>query len=178
MFADIRGFTGFSENLSPERVVKALNQHLALSVEAILAEEGTLDKFVGDAVMAFFNAPLPQPDHTLRAVRAAMAMQQAIATYHREMSLVAQPLNFGIGIHVGQAVVGNIGTVQQMNYTIIGDAVNLAKRLQEHAKGGQIILSQAAYTAVKDFITAEDLGLIAVKGRVATEHIYELITLH
>ncbi|MBI1876792.1 MAG: response regulator [Chloroflexi bacterium] len=177
MFADVRGFTNFSENLSPERVVEALNQHLALAVEAILAEEGTLDKFVGDAVMAFFNAPLPQPDHTLRAVRAAAAMQQAIAAYHMKLGLAAQPLNFGIGIHVGQAVVGNIGTAQQMNYTVIGDAVNLAKRLQENAEGGQIMLSQAAYTAVKDFITAEDLGLLAVKGRAASEHVYGLIGL-
>ncbi len=173
LFADIRGFTSYSENLAPEHLVEILNQYLALAVEAILAQEGTLDKFVGDAVMALFNAPLPQPDHALRAVRAALAMQQAIADYNVEGADHA-PLSFGVGIHVGQAVVGNVGTVQQMNYTAIGDTVNLAKRLQEHASGGQIILSRAVYEAVKDKVTVEDLGPIMVKGRAAAEHAYSL----
>lgn len=175
LFADIRGFTAFSEHLIPEKVVESLNQYLALAVEAILAEEGTLDKFVGDAVMALFNAPLPQPNHTLQAVRAALAMQQAIADYNSE--LTEQPLSFGIGLHVGQAVAGNIGTVQQMNYTVIGDTVNLAKRLQENAQGGQILLSQAVYEAVRDVVIVEDLGTLPVKGRTAAEHVYMLIGL-
>jgi class 3 adenylate cyclase len=100
-------------------------------------------------------------------------MQQAIAEYNVE-DTDHPPLSFGIGIHVGQAVVGNVGTVQQMNYTAIGDAVNLAKRLQEHAAGGQIILSQAAYEALQDEVFVQDLGLLAVKGRAATEHAYSL----
>lgn len=173
LFADIRGFTTFSENLSPEKVVEALNQYLALAVEAILAEEGMLDKFVGDAVMAIFNAPLPQSEHVLRAVHAALAMQQAILDYNSKT--VLPPLSFGIGIHTGQAVVGNIGTSQQMNYTAIGDTINLGKRLQENAAEGQIILSQTTYKAVKEIVIVEDLGLLAVKGRTATEQIYQLI---
>ncbi|MCP4517691.1 MAG: adenylate/guanylate cyclase domain-containing protein, partial [Delftia sp.] len=171
LFADIRGFTAFSESLAPERLIEVLNQYLALAVDAVLAQDGTLDKFMGDAVMALFNAPLPCPDHTWRAVRAALAMQEAIARYNVEGTDHA-PLSFGVGIHVGQAVVGNVGTVQQMNYTAIGDAVNLAKRLQEHASGGQIILSQAAYEALKKDVIVQDLGLLAVKGRAATEHAY------
>lgn len=173
LFADIRGFTAFSEYLSPEKVVEALNRYLALAVEAILAEEGTLDKFVGDAVMAIFNAPLSQSEYVLRAVQAALAMQQAVLNYNSK--IVPPSLSFGIGIHTGQAVVGNIGTIQQMNYTAIGDTVNLAKRLQENAAEGQIILSQTTYEAVKEIVTVEDLGLLVVKGRTATEPIYQLV---
>jgi class 3 adenylate cyclase/DNA-binding NarL/FixJ family response regulator len=176
LFADIRGFTAFSENLRPESVIEVLNDYLALAVDAILAEEGTLDKFMGDAVMAIFNAPLPQPDYTLRAVRAALAMQRAIADYNVAVGN-HRPLSFGIGIHFGPAVVGNIGTTQQMNYTAIGDTVNLAKRLQEKAEKGQILLSQAAYDAVKGHVIVEDLGLSGVKGRAATVHTYALIDL-
>lgn len=177
LFADIRGFTAFSEKLRPESVIEVLNDYLALAVEAILAEEGTLDKFMGDAVMAIFNAPLPQPDYTLRAVRAALAMQRAIADYNIKVGN-QRPLSFGIGIHVGPAVVGNIGTTQQMNYTAIGDTVNLAKRLQEKAKKGQILLSQAAYQAVKGQVIVEDLGLSEVKGRAAPVHTYALLDLN
>jgi class 3 adenylate cyclase len=176
LFADIRGFTTLGENLAPERLIEVLNQYLALAVDAILVQEGTLDKFMGDGVMALFNAPLPCPDHTLRAVRAAWDMQRAIAEYNIEGTSHA-PLSFGVGIHVGQAVVGNVGTVQQMNYTAIGDAVNLSKRLQEHASGGQIILSQATYEALKKDVIVQDLGPLAVKGRVATEHAYSLLGL-
>ena len=176
LFADLRGFTQFSENLPPERLVEVLNQYLALVVEAIFAQEGTVDKFIGDAVMSVFNAPLPQPDHTLRAVRAALAIQRAMADYHTRAAHDSR-LSFGIGIHVGQAVVGNIGTVQQMNYTAIGDTVNLAWRLQENARGGQIMLSQAAYEAVKHQVIVEDLGPLLVKGRSAQVHTYALIDL-
>lgn len=177
LFADLRGFTSFSENLDPESLVEVLNQYFDMSVDAILGQEGTLDKFMGDAIMAFFNAPLPQPDHTVRAVRAALSMQHVIAEYHSTVT-DDRCMEFGIGIHVGQAVVGNVGTVQQMNYTAIGDTVNLAKRLQENAKGGQIILSQAAYKAVQDSVTVEDLGPLLVKGRSAPVHTYQLIDLN
>jgi adenylate cyclase len=173
LFADIRGFTRFSEGRAPENVIEVLNRYLAIAVEPILVEEGTLDKFMGDALMALFNAPLLQPDSTLRAVRAALAMQQAIAAFNAQEN--DQPkLSFGTGIHVGQAVVGNIGTDQQMNFTAIGDTINLARRLQENAKGGQILLSQAAYRAVQDVAVVRDLGLLAVKGRAAEERVYAL----
>ncbi len=176
LFADIRGFTSFSEKLNPESVVEVLNQYLGLAVDAILDQEGTLDKFMGDAVMAIFNAPLPQPDSTLRAVKAALAMQQAIVNYN-ETSGNGHALSFGVGIHYGPAVVGNIGTAQQMNYTAIGDSINLAKRLQENAVGGQIILSQDAYEVVKEDVLVEDLGPLIVKGRQTVEHTYTLMGL-
>jgi class 3 adenylate cyclase/DNA-binding response OmpR family regulator len=177
LFADIRGFTAFSETMRSEQLVEVLNQYLALAVEAVLNEEGTLDKFMGDAVMALFNVPLPQPDHTLRAVRTAVAMQQAMVNFNATTP-DSNCLSFGIGIHVGQAVVGNIGTAQQMNYTAIGDTVNLAKRLQENAAGGQIILSQDVYDTVKDHVIVEDLGPMPVKGRTAEVHSYLLIDLN
>jgi class 3 adenylate cyclase len=126
--------------------------------------------------MAIFNAPLLQPDCTLRAVRAAVAMQQAIAGYNSQLA-GHQALSFGVGIHTGQAIVGNIGTLQQMNYTAIGDTVNLAKRLQENATSGQIFLSQAAYDDVKDVVVVKNLGPLTVKGRVASENVYELMGL-
>lgn len=176
LFADIRGFTAYSENLPPEMLVEVLNRYFTMAVEPILAEDGTLDKFMGDAVMAFFNAPLPQDDHTLRAVRAALAMQNAIIQYNLSET-THHPMSFGIGIHVGPAVVGNIGTSQQMNFTAIGDTVNVAKRLQENARGGQILLSQAAYEAVREIAVVKPLGRMTVKGRTAAVQVYSLVGL-
>ena len=129
LFADIRGFTAFSENLLPETLMDALNQYLSMAASSILMFEGTLDKFVGDAVMGIFNAPLRQEDHVFRAVRAAATMQRAITDYHHSMGQARQ-LSFGVGIHMGEVVVGNVGMSDRMDYTAIGDAVNVAKRIQ------------------------------------------------
>jgi len=176
LFADIRGFTSFSEKLPPEEVMDTLNRYLAMAAEAILAYEGTLDKFVGDAVMAIFNAPLPQEDHALRAVKAAVAMQQVIADHHQQLG-EKRGLSFGVGINVGEVVVGNIGTTARMDYTAIGDAVNLAKRLQENVGGGRILLSQSTYEQVKDHVRVKTLPPLKVKGRMEPEPVYELIRL-
>jgi len=176
LFADIRGFTSFSEKLPPEEVMDTLNRYLSIAAEAILVYEGTLDKFMGDAVMAIFNAPLPQKDHALRAVKAAVAMQQAIADYHQQ-SGGERGLSFGVGINVGEVVVGNIGTTARMDYTAIGDAVNLAKRLQENVGGGRILLSQSTYERVKDHVSVKAFPPLKVKGRMEPEPVYELIRL-
>jgi PAS domain S-box-containing protein len=173
LFADIRGFTHFSEPLPPEELVDVLNEYLAVAADAILKEEGTLDKFMGDAVMAIFNAPLSQDDHVLRAARAALAMRAAVAQLHERLPKNLR-LNYGIGIHTGDAVVGNVGTEQQMNFTAIGDAVNLAKRLQENASGGQIILSRQSHQCIRNEVTAKRLMPVQVKGRVAITEIWEL----
>ncbi len=173
LFADIRGFTHFSEPLPPEELVDILNQYLAVAAEAILDEEGTLDKFMGDAVMAIFNAPLPQADHALRAARAALAMQRAVVSLHEKLPAQLR-LQYGIGIHTGDAVVGNVGTEQQMNFTAIGDAVNLAKRLQENAAGGQVLLSQQAYAQIRKSVNAKKLAPLQVKGRQALTQVWEL----
>jgi class 3 adenylate cyclase/PAS domain-containing protein len=174
LFADIRGFTTFSEKLSPEELIDILNQYLSLAADSILAFEGTLDKFMGDAIMAIFNAPLTQPDHALRAVAAAAAMQQAI-TAHQPQSGASLDLTFGIGVHTGDVVVGNIGTEDRMDYTAVGDAVNLAKRLQENAPGGTILMSEQVLTHVKAHTRASPFKLLQVKGRSEAVQTYELL---
>ncbi|MBI5565974.1 MAG: GAF domain-containing protein [Chloroflexi bacterium] len=176
LFADIRGFTAFSERLGPEELVEVLNSYLAMAADSVLAFDGVLDKFMGDAVMGLFNVPLDQTQYTLRAVKAALKMQQAIHEFHARVGAERQ-LNFGVGINAGEAVVGNIGTEKQRNYIAIGDAVNYAKRLQENAKGGQILISLAAYELVKDQITVLELPPLQVKGRAVPEPVWEVIGL-
>ena len=174
LFADVRGFTSFSERVAPEELVDTLNAHLTVAARAILEQGGTLDKFMGDAVMALFNVPVPQPDHALRAVRAALEMQRRIA----EVEGKGRPaFRFGVGVHVGEAVAGNIGSPERLDYTAIGDAVNLAKRLQENAKGGQVLISQTAYQEVASWVEARPLGAIFVKGREEPVVVYELLGL-
>jgi class 3 adenylate cyclase/GAF domain-containing protein len=176
LFSDIRGFTHFSEHLAPEDLVEVLNTYLAMAADAVLEFEGVLDKFVGDAVMGLFNVPLDQTYYTLRAVKAALKMQADIKAYHTRTG-EDRHLNFGVGINAGEAVVGNIGTEQQRNYSAIGDAVNYAKRLQENAKGGQILISEAAYRHVEDLLEVIELPPLPVKGRSTPEIVYEVIGL-
>ena len=171
LFADIRGFTGISERHSPEEVVAILNSYLAYVTEIIRDAGGTLDKFLGDGVMAFFNAPLPQEDHVLAAVRAGLEMQLRL----RELQgPTGDRIAFGIGISTGEAIVGNIGTMEIMNYTAIGDAVNVAARLQGEARAGEVLLSASAYKEVAEFIESEELGSMHVKGRAEPVRIYKV----
>jgi class 3 adenylate cyclase len=133
------------------------------------------DKFLGDAVMALYNTPLnPQDNHTERAVRTAWMVKQSMAIYHQNLS-VDRRLHFGFGIHTGEAVVGNVGSALRKDYSAIGDAVNLAKRIQENAQGDQILMSEDVYEQVKDFVEVEALEPMRVKGRQALEQIYELV---
>lgn len=176
LFADIRGFTSFSEAISPEQLVSVLNRYLAAGAEAVLDEEGTIDKFLGDAVMAWFNAPIPQPDHTLRAVRAALKLRDRIAELHAALPLEAH-LAFGVGIHYGDAVLGLIGTEKRLEYTAIGDSVNTTKRLQENAGKNQIVISQAAYKQVQDQIIVQQMDPMTVKGKREAIPVYEVLGL-
>lgn len=176
LFADIRGFTSFSEKKSPEKLVAVLNRYLAAGAEAVLAQEGTVDKFLGDAVMAWFNAPLPQPDHTLRAVRAALGLRSAIGKLHAELPHEAQ-LSFGVGIHYGEAVLGWIGTEKRLEYTAIGDSVNTAKRIQEGAARDQILISKEAYQRIKKQVEARPYDPLQVKGKSEPLEVYELLGL-
>jgi adenylate cyclase len=173
LFADIRGFTSFSERQSPEELVAVLNQYLAAGADSVLAEEGTVDKFLGDAVMAWFNAPLPQPDHTLRAVRAALSLKAAVEKLHSELPPEAH-LAFGVGIHYGEAVLGWIGTEKRLEFTAIGDSVNTAKRIQENSSKNQILISREAYERVRDLVIAEPLGPVSVKGKSESVEVFEL----
>ncbi|MGH2594225.1 MAG: adenylate/guanylate cyclase domain-containing protein [Anaerolineae bacterium] len=176
VFADVRGFTTLSEKLPPEKMVELMNAYLGLAADAILREEGTLDKFIGDEVMGLFNTPLDQPDHTLRAVRTAVAMQKAVAEYHQRVP-PGERIFYGVGINRGEAVVGNVGNAQQQNYTAIGDSVNYAHRLQENAKPGQILISQAAYEHVKGHVQVNALEPLIVKGRSTPEPVFEVLGL-
>ena len=177
LFADIRGFTHMAEPLPPEQLVDILNGYLSVAADAILKFEGTLDKFMGDAVMGLFNAPLAQDDHPFLAVKAALAMRTAVTQLHNRLPVPLR-LQYGIGIHTGEAVVGNVGTEQQMNFTAIGDAVNLAKRLQENAQGGQILLSGETYMRVREQVQVNPLLPVQVKGRQAFTEVWELVELH
>ena len=176
-YADIRGFTAFSENTEPEMQIEVLNRHLTLAVEAIIEQEGTLDKFVGDAVMAIYNAPEPQEDHTLRAVRAALTMQQFMRGHHTLVRENEQ-LHFGIGITVGEAVVGNIGSsAYQRNFTAIGNCVNFSSRLSDMADAGQILLSKKAYQRVADKVETRFIGDVQIRGHSQPDPIYEVTSL-
>ena len=176
LFADIRGFTSFSEKQSPEKLVSVLNRYLAAAAEAVLDEEGTVDKFLGDAVMAWYNAPIPQYDHTLRAVRTGLAIRSAIEKLYLELPPEAQ-LGFGIGIHYGEAVLGLIGTEKKLEYTAIGDSVNTAKRVQENSRKNQILISEEAYKRVKKYIYVDKLDALNVKGKSNPIKVYEVLGL-
>jgi len=176
LFADIRRFTTFAEKLDPERLIEVLNRYLKIGADAVIGEDGMLDKFMGDQIMGIFNAPNDLPDHTFHAVRAGLAMQKAVAEYHQSVP-EGERLSFGIGINCGTAVFGLIGTELKMDYTAVGDVVNYAKRLQENARGGQILLSPAAYEQVKDRVIANALEPIQVKGRSVVEPVYEVLSL-
>jgi adenylate cyclase len=176
LFADIRGFTPYSEKQSPEKLVSVLNGYLAAAAEAVLNEEGTVDKFLGDAVMAWFNAPLPQPDHTLRAVRAALAIRDSILALHAGLPERDQ-LAFGVGIHYGEALLGWIGTQKRLEYTAISDSVNVAKRIQENSAKNQILISKDAYERVKKQVDAKPFTPVVAKGKTQPIEVYEVLGL-
>ena len=176
LFADIRGFTRFSEKYAPEQLVSILNRYLGAAIEAILAQEGTIDKFMGDAIMAFFNAPIPQAEHTLRAVQAALGMREATLMLYQNLPPELH-LSFGIGIHSGEAVLGLVGAERRLDYTAIGDGVNTARRIQEHAAAGQILISAATYQQVDCHIEARQVKPIIAKGKTQPVPVYEVLGL-
>lgn len=176
LFADIRGFTAYSEQHTPEDLVAVLNRYLAAAAEAVLAHEGTVDKFLGDAVMAWYNAPLPQPDHTLRAVKTALTIRAAIAQLHAELPTEAH-LDFGVGIHYGEAILGWIGTEKRLEFTSLGDSVNTTKRIQENAAKNQILISWEAYERVEDEIDAKPFAPLNAKGKTQPLAVYEVVGL-
>jgi adenylate cyclase len=176
IFADVRGFTSFSESLEPEKLVSILNRYLGAMADAVLSQEGTIDKFMGDAIMAWFNAPVPQKDHTLRAVKTALAIRESVEALYKVLPPEAH-LSFGAGIHYGDAVLGLIGTEKRLEYTAIGDSVNTAKRLQENSAKNQIIISRAAYARVQDDIIVKPIAPVAAKGKTAPLEVYEVVGL-
>ncbi len=175
LFADIRGFTSISEKLTPEEVVNMLNTYLEGMTKSVFKYGGTLDKFIGDAVMAVFNAPLDQEDHALRAIRCALDMQASIKKTAKQKGV--KEAQYGIGINTGHAVVGNIGSEERLEYTAIGDSVNLASRLCGQAEGGQIVIGEETWNLVKDKIKTKKIGQIKVKGKEKAVTVYEVVGL-
>jgi len=174
VFADIRGFTTVSEQWEPEFLIQVLNQHLTVAAEAINEEEGLIDKYDGDTVMALYNTPLnPQEDHVERAVRTALAMKANIAEYHRSIP-AEQRLFFGVGVHTGEAVVGNVGSPLRKDYSAIGDAINVSSRLQELADGEQILLSDNTYEQVRETVKVTELEPVSIRGRKAPVKVFQL----
>lgn len=179
MFADIRGFTSISEKLEPHDVVDMLNEFFTLMTEEIFKEGGTLDKYIGDCIMSFFGAPMPQSDHAKRAVIVALRMMKHLEALKRQWidvgkvySELIKDFSIGVGINTGRAVVGNIGTMKRMDYTAIGDTVNLAARLESVSERNQIIISEYTYDHVRDFVDVIPLDMITVKGREKPVKIY------
>ncbi len=175
LFVDIRGFTPMSEALQPEQVVEILNEYLALVTDAIFKNGGTLDKFIGDAAMAVFNAPFDSDDYVYKAVCAARDIaaggDRIAATF---MERFGRTVSYGIGVNCGDAVVGNIGCDFRMDYTAIGDTVNTAARLESNAKAGQILISKHVYDRLQDRISVTEIGEIPLKGKSQGLMVYAL----
>ncbi|MBD2343908.1 GAF domain-containing protein [Anabaena subtropica] len=180
LFSDIRGYTTLTENLGAAEVVSLLNQYFETMVEAVFNYEGTLDKFIGDALMAVFGAPLPlSENHGWQAVQSALDMRQRLKEFNQRRIIQAQPqIKIGIGISSGEVVSGNIGSHKRMDYTVIGDGVNLSSRLETVTKeyGCDIILSEFTYQLCSDRIWVRQLDKIRVKGKHQAVNIYELIS--
>jgi len=179
LFSDIRGYTTITENLGASEVVSLLNQYFETMVEAVFDHEGTLDKFIGDALMAVFGAPLSLQDHAWKAVKTALDMRQRLAKFNQQRRAKNQPIiAIGIGISSGEVVSGNIGSHKRMDYTVIGDGVNLSSRLEGVTKEYRcdIILSEFTYNLCHQDIWVQELDKIRVKGKQEAVKIYRLIS--
>ena len=178
MFTDIAGFTDVSEQMEVEQLEKFMNFYLSEMSGIVFAENGTLDKYIGDAIMSFWNAPLNQPDHAVHACRTALGIKQRERALQSQLEQVgAKGILTRIGINTGQMVVGNMGSLQKLNYTVMGDAVNLASRLEGANKlyGSQILVAQPTVDQVKDRFVFRQLDLLRVKGKKKPMAVYELL---
>jgi class 3 adenylate cyclase len=173
LFADLRGYTAYAEHRSPAEVVAMLNAAFGIVVPIVLAEGGTVVQFIGDALMAIFNAPAPQRDHAHRAARAALAMQEAI----RDLPGADERPLFRVGINTGPALVGNIGSAEIRNYSAIGDTTNLAARLQTYAAPGSVVMGANTYALIGKQARVRAMGTPELKGKSDQVEVYELLEL-
>lgn len=176
MFSDIRGFTALSATLAPEQVIAVLNAYMSLMIETIARYDGYINKFVGDAIMVVFNVPLDQPDHALRALACARAMQRELAAANARNAF-GERLEMGVGINTGSLVAGNLGNERQVEFTVLGDTVNVASRACGKAGAGEVVLTAAAFDAARVVAgelgasapAAKTLGPVALKGKGEVE---------
>ena len=178
LFSDIRGFTTLSEAMAPEDLVKLMNEYFTVMTDKVFEHRGSLDKYIGDAIMALFGAPLAEPRHAALACRSALGMVQALRTFQESLRRRGLPtIDIGIGINTGQVVVGNMGSASRFNYTVVGDPVNLASRIEHLNKeyGTRILVSEYTYEAVKDeFALAREVDMVRVRGRAQPVRLFEL----
>ncbi|MBW3003525.1 adenylate/guanylate cyclase domain-containing protein [Candidatus Woesearchaeota archaeon] len=178
LFSDIRGFTTISEQLGPEKLVELLNEYLTAMTDIILENRGVVDKFIGDAIMAFWNAPLDEPKHTIQAVQSAVLMIEGLKRCNKDWAARGFPeVKIGIGLNSGDVIVGNMGSEQRFDYTCLGDHVNLAARLESSNKfySTEIIISENIYKQVKGHFVIRELDKVIVKGKTVPIDIYEVI---
>lgn len=177
LFVDLRGFTAMSEKRSARDVVKVLNRYLEVLVEAVVANGGVVDKFIGDAVMAAFGAPVSQGDDAMNAVRAALAMVQGVEALRPTQLAQGEPaLDIGVGIHTGEVLAGNVGSARQLQYTLIGDTVNTASRIEQLTKstGARVLVSETTWRAVEGRVVGRALEPVEVKGKREKLVLYEV----
>jgi adenylate cyclase len=178
MFTDIRGFTTISEGLTPDELVNLLNEYLGAMTDIVFANQGTLDKYIGDAIMAFWGSPYPQEDHAVRACNCALQMVRSLVKLNAKWQAEGRPpISIGIGLNTGLLNVGNMGSAKRLSWTVMGDNVNLASRLEGINKQyhTQIVISEATYRKVPDRFVCRELDKIRVKGKHQPVNIYELL---
>jgi class 3 adenylate cyclase len=179
LFSDIRGFTTISEGMRPDDLVNSLNRYFSTQVDIIMGHGGVIDKYIGDAIMAFFGAPIAHPDDRYQAVLAGIEMSQALETFNADQRAAGKPeFQIGVGIGCGEVTVGNIGTDRKMDYTVIGDVVNLASRLEGLTKmyKQQLLITGPLYQAVKEKIPVRAIDRVAVKGKTKGVSIFTAAT--
>jgi len=177
LFVDIRGFTSLSENVDPEAVVDLLNDYLTRVTNSVIKYGGHLNKFLGDEAMAVFGAPLGNPSHSEAAVKAALEIQKEIEDLNGKRKIGQATIGVGVGVNSGEMVAGNLGSEKKMEYTVIGDNVNVASRLTSIAKAGEILITKGSYDLLpnKAWLKIEERGSVPVKGRKSEITIYQVM---
>jgi adenylate cyclase len=175
-YTDIRGFTAMSEKMTPEQIYGQLNEYFEEMCKIVFAHGGYVDKFIGDCLMAVFSAPDPRPNDALEATMCALEQQEKIVAMMAEWGAAGRQIfTVGMGLNTGEVVMGNLGSSDRLNYTVIGDNVNTAARLYNVAKGGQIIISESTYNEVKDHFIVNELTPVSVKGKVLPLRNFEIL---